>query len=125
MATATQLTIEDFERLPAEEAKNELVDGELVPVSGNTLQHNDLRDQVDLASEALRPRASSRHDSVRAGVRLQRQCTRPDVWILSIDTEEILVYSDHGNRILEGAEVLQTDLLPGFSTTIADLFAGV
>ena len=45
MATTSLLTIEDFERLPAEQAKNhELIEGELVDVSGNTLGHNRLRD---------------------------------------------------------------------------------
>ena len=45
MATTSLLTIEDFERLPAEQAKNhELIEGELVDVSGNTLGHNELRD---------------------------------------------------------------------------------
>ena len=45
MATTSLLTIEDFERLPAEQAKNhELVEGELVDVSGNTIDHNGLRD---------------------------------------------------------------------------------
>ena len=39
------LTIEDFEQLPSEAAKNrELVGGELVDVSGNTPRHNQLRD---------------------------------------------------------------------------------
>jgi Uma2 family endonuclease len=47
MAVATGLTIEDFEKLPAALARNhELVDGELVDVSGNTLQHNLLRDSL-------------------------------------------------------------------------------
>jgi Uma2 family endonuclease len=45
MATSTLLTIDDFERLPAEMAENhELVNGELVDVSGNTPRHNLLRD---------------------------------------------------------------------------------
>lgn len=45
MASITHLTIEDFEKLPDELAKNrELVDGELVDVSGNTEYHNSLRD---------------------------------------------------------------------------------
>jgi Uma2 family endonuclease len=45
MATATGLTIDDFERLPDDLAHNhELVDGELVDVSGNNLQHNLFRD---------------------------------------------------------------------------------
>jgi Uma2 family endonuclease len=45
MATATGITIEEFEQLPAALARNhELVDGELVDVSGNTPSHNMLRD---------------------------------------------------------------------------------
>ncbi len=45
MPLASPLTIEDFERLPDELALNhELVDGELVDVSGNTGNHNALRD---------------------------------------------------------------------------------
>ena len=46
-ATTTLLTIDDFERLPAEIAKgHELVDGELVDVSGNNPLHNWLRDYL-------------------------------------------------------------------------------
>ena len=45
MAIATGITIEEFERLPAALAHNrELINGELVDVSGNTLGHNRLRD---------------------------------------------------------------------------------
>jgi Uma2 family endonuclease len=45
MQLVSPITIDDFERLPAELARNhELVDGELVDVSGNTLGHNFLRD---------------------------------------------------------------------------------
>ena len=45
MAATTRFTIEDFERLPDELAHNhELVDGELVDVSGNMPSHNRLRD---------------------------------------------------------------------------------
>ena len=42
MATVPgRLTIDDFEQLPQELAENhELIDGELVSVSGNTLKHN-------------------------------------------------------------------------------------
>lgn len=44
MATATGLTIDDFERLPEVLARNhELDEGELVDVPGNTPQHNLLR----------------------------------------------------------------------------------
>src|SRR5215475_4655616 len=54
MATSTTpLTVDEFERLPDEQTKNcELVDGELVPVSGNNLEHNDIR---GLLIEVSRP----------------------------------------------------------------------
>ena len=52
-STTTRLTIDDFERLPDEEARgHELVDGELVDVSGNNPEHNLLR---DFLIELLRP----------------------------------------------------------------------
>jgi Uma2 family endonuclease len=45
MAVATGITIEEFEKLPDALAHNhELVDGELIDVSGNTANHNSLRD---------------------------------------------------------------------------------
>jgi Uma2 family endonuclease len=45
MQLVSPLTIDDFERLPDELAYyHELVDGELVDVSGNTPNHNSLRD---------------------------------------------------------------------------------
>ena len=47
MATTTSLTIDDFERLPADEVRHrELVDGEQIDVSGNTPRHNIIRDQL-------------------------------------------------------------------------------
>jgi Uma2 family endonuclease len=56
MAIATGITIEEFERFPAALAHNfELVNGELVDVSGNTGYHNQLRDflvvRLTLATE--------------------------------------------------------------------------
>jgi Uma2 family endonuclease len=56
MQLASPLTIDDFERLPDELAHNhELVDGELVDVSGNTLGHNRLRDYlISLLCEYVR-----------------------------------------------------------------------
>jgi Uma2 family endonuclease len=47
MATSTRLTIDDFEKLPDEAVKHrELVDGELIDVSGNTPNHNGLKDLI-------------------------------------------------------------------------------
>ena len=52
-STTTRLTIDDFERLPYEETRGrELVDGELVEVSGNNPEHIFIR---DLMIELLRP----------------------------------------------------------------------
>jgi Uma2 family endonuclease len=45
MPLVSPLTIDDFEKLPLEQAYyHELVDGKLVDVSGNTFDHNYLRD---------------------------------------------------------------------------------
>jgi Uma2 family endonuclease len=53
VARTTGLTIEDFERLPAQEAENhELVEGELVDVSGNTPIHNLVRGRCESILEA-------------------------------------------------------------------------
>lgn len=58
MAITTGITIEEFERLPDALAKNrELVNGELVEVSGNTPRHNALR---DLLVAMLMPHAAER-----------------------------------------------------------------
>ena len=47
MPATTGITIEEFERLPDALAKNhELVNGELVDVSGNTPRHNRQRDRL-------------------------------------------------------------------------------
>ena len=47
MAATTSLTIDDFERLPADAVRHhELVDGELIDVSGNTARHNIVRDRL-------------------------------------------------------------------------------
>ncbi len=58
MAIATGITIDEFERLPSALAHNrELVNGELVDVSGNTEYHNALRDfLVELLRALVRER---------------------------------------------------------------------
>jgi Uma2 family endonuclease len=58
MASATGITIEEFEKLPDALAHNhELVDGELIDVSGNTEYHNSLRDYlIELLRRYVRER---------------------------------------------------------------------
>jgi Uma2 family endonuclease len=56
MATSTLLTIDDFERLPAEIAENhELVNGELIYVPGNIPEHIWLKDYLgDVMRQVVR-----------------------------------------------------------------------
>ena len=59
MPLVSPLTIDDFEKLPLEQAYyHELVDGELVDVSGNTFNHNYLR---DLLCRLLSPHVAERN----------------------------------------------------------------
>jgi Uma2 family endonuclease len=44
------------------------------------------------------------------------------VWILSPESREVYVYSDHGDRILREDAELSTDLLPGFRIVVRQLF---
>ena len=176
MATRTFLTIDDFERLPAEAAENhELVEGELVDVSGNTPRHNELRDQLialmrpwikehglgkviaeqefDFLGNAHGPDVSVMGPAKAALLNLDKRVQRfvPDlaieipsqndtyegllvkkdrylksgtaeVWLISPRTREIAVYGIDRTLILRGADVITTDLLPGFSITIEGLF---
>jgi Uma2 family endonuclease len=176
MATSTLLTIDDFERLPAEAAENhELVEGELVDVSGNPPRHNKLRDRLialmlpwirerglgdvlaeqefDFLGNAHGPDVSVMGPAKAALLNLDKRVQRfvPDlvieiasqtdtyegllikkdryvksgtaeVWLISPRTREIAVYGMHRTLILRGADVITTDLLPGFSITIEELF---
>jgi Uma2 family endonuclease len=174
--TSQQLTIEDFERLPSEQAKNhELIDGELVAVSGNSLNHNSLRDlliamlypivrerklgtvvaeqEYDFDGNAHGPDVTffgqakqaladlskrvqrfvpdlaieivSQNDTFQSLWRKKdryRRCGTREVWIISMETEEIFVYAERGNVILKGQDTIQTDLIPGFSISVDHLF---
>ena len=170
------MTMDDFEWLPAEQAKNhELVEGELIDVSGNTWDHNKLRDRLarllaqivlehglgeviteqeyqfgsnahgpdvtfvgtaklplhdpakrvqrfvpDLAIEIV-----SQNDTMQMLLRKKeryRACGTQEVWIISQETAEVFIYSARGARILKGNDAIETDLIPGFSITVADLF---
>jgi Uma2 family endonuclease len=177
VATATKpLTIEDFEQLPSEMAEgHELVDGELVDVSGNTPNHNSIR---DLLTEVLRPfvrerclgtvfaeqeydfngnahgpdisffgpekRALLQHNKrvqrfvpdlaieivsandtftslLRKKERYRTNGTR-EVWIVSPETREVMIYSDDRDRILRQDAELSTELILGFRMTVRDIF---
>jgi len=176
MAATTGLTIDDFERLPSEVAENhELVDGELIEVSGNTPRNNGLRDfllvllfpivrernlgvvvaeqEYDFNGAAHGPDVSFFGPSKRAlmnpGKRVQRFV--PDlvaevisdsdtynaimrkkeryldagvieVWLISAETREITIYTKDSIRRVIGSGILATDLLPGISIHVEELF---
>jgi Uma2 family endonuclease len=176
MAATTHFTIDDFEMLPDEQAKNhELVEGELVPMSGNTLRHNAIRDLLiflllpfvterrlgtvvgeqeydfdgnahgpdvtffgpakqpladldkrvqrfvpDLAIEVVSP--NDTFVSLLRKKERYRRCGTAEVWIVSPETREILVYSASGDRILREGADLTSELLPGFRLAVTRLF---
>ncbi len=176
MAVAAGLTIEDFEKLPDALARNhELVDGELVELSGNTLIHNRLRDHlvellaslvkerqlgeiiseqefnfdgnahgpdVSFVSRAklhlLDPRRRvqlcvpdlaieivSKNDkflSLTKKARRYRRCGTKEVWVINIDGREAFVYRDRECVILGDDQQFQSELIPGFSIRLGDLF---
>jgi len=175
MATGTLLTIDDFERLPAEMAENhELVDGELVEVGLNTAEHNDVRDYlIELVRPLVRREklgkvyaeqgydflgnvhapdvsffGSSKLPSLDPHKRVQRfvpdlaiEIASPsetyegllekkerylragtlEVWLISCRTREVFVFP--ANRILRGSDRLSTNLIPGFSIGVDELFS--
>jgi Uma2 family endonuclease len=176
MASVTGLTIEDFEKLPAALARNhELVDGELVDVSGNTLKHNRLRDflialllpyvkqkkigeviseqEYDFDGNAHGPDVTfinaKKVSRVEANRRVQRfvpdlaievvsqndtfeglmkkarryrKCGTKEVWILDTEGREAFVMNDQQRTLLDETQLFQSDLIPGFSIRLGDLF---
>jgi Uma2 family endonuclease len=176
MAAVAGLTIEDFEKLPDALARNhELVDGELVDVSGNTLSHNRLRDRlIQLLGAAVKQRklgeviAEQEYDfdgnahgpdvsfvsrarldaldperrvqpcvpdlaieivsqndkfaSLTKKARRYRKCGTKEVWIFDIEGREAYVSSEHQRAILNENQKFQSELIPGFSIRLGDLF---
>ena len=176
MATIPRLTVDDFEKLPDALALNhELDDGELVKVSGNTADHNFLRDllialllpftkerklgkvvseqefqfgdnaygpdiafvsagRAHLLNGALRVQRFvpdlaieivSQHDTfnvlMKKAQRYRKYGTK-EVWIFSMDLREAQVYSEQRRVMLDENEQFSSDLIPGFSIRIGDLF---
>ncbi len=176
MSVATGLTLEEFEKLPQALAHNhELIDGELVKVSGNTPLHNRLRDFLiallleyvaanklgvliseqefafgedahgpdialigpakapliedrrrvqpfvpDLAIEIVSPNDAFAMLAKKAR-KYRRNGTR-EVWILSMDEREALVYTPERDAILNENDLFSSPQIPGFSIRLGDLF---
>ena len=45
-----------------------------------------------------------------------------EVWVLDDANGEIFVHTNHGIRLLKGADTLESPLLPGFAVTVGKLF---
>ena len=176
MSVQTELTIEDFEQLPQALAHNhELVNGELVDVSGNTRGHIRLRDflltkllphveeqrlgevmaeqEFDFAGNAHGPdisfvsrgkvpalatnlrvqritpdlaiEISSQNDRLETTLRKldrYRRSGTTEAWLLVIPTRQAFVFSDASDFILGENDEFRSDLIPGFSIRLKDLF---
>jgi Uma2 family endonuclease len=74
----------------------------------------------DLAIEIISP-----NDTCTSLLRKKdryRRCGTREVWIISPETREVQVYSDHGNQILSEDDELSTPLIPGFQIPVKLLF---
>jgi Uma2 family endonuclease len=176
MAIASGLTIDDFERLPLALVKNkELVNGELVDVSGNKGKHHRLRDRLivllldlvegqkkglvvseqefefednahapdvavidaskvalfdgdrrvqrfvpDLAIEIVSD--SDRFTYLMEKAERYIRCGTSEVWILARETRLALRLTKHERVMLTENDRFQSELIPGFSIRLGELF---
>jgi Uma2 family endonuclease len=172
----TGITIEEFERLPEALAYNhELVNGELIDVSGNTASHNLLRDllvalliphvtgrklgrviseqEFDFGGNVHGPDVSfigaanahrlaperrvqlfvpdlaieivSENDKFKALMEKAaryRKCGTAEVWVLSQGTRQAFVQSENRQALLSDDQMFESDLIPGFSIRLGELF---
>jgi len=173
----TGLTIEEFEQLPDVLACNhELVDGELVDVSGNLINHNGLRDALvelmrpfvrqhklgrivaeqeydfddnahgpdisffgpekmklvepdsrvqpfvpDLAIEVVSQ--NDKFETLLAKALRYRRCGTKEVFIFSIQLQQVFVFSEHSTVVLDESQEFRPEQIPGFAVRISDLLA--
>ncbi len=73
----------------------------------------------DIAVEVLSPSESA--VNVRRRVRDYLRAGGQEVWLLDHANGEVLVHTSAGIRVLQGTDVLESPLLPGFSAAVADL----
>ena len=73
----------------------------------------------DIAVKVLSPSESAM--DVRRKVRDYLRAGSKEVWLLDHANGEVLVHTSVGIRVLQETEMLESPLLPGFGTTVADL----
>ena len=54
--------------------------------------------------------------------RRYRRCGTREVWIFSIESREAYFYSERGRAILDEDGIFQSELIPGVSIRLGDLF---
>ena len=75
----------------------------------------------DIAVEVLSP--SERAMDVRRKVRDYLRAGTQEVWLVDHANGEVLVHTNAGIGVLQGADPLASPLLPGFAVTVRDLLA--
>ncbi len=75
----------------------------------------------DIAVQVLSPSESA--IDVRRKVRDYLRAGGHEVWLVDSANGEVIVHVQGQGRVLEGEEVLETALLPGFSVSVAKLLA--
>jgi Uma2 family endonuclease len=73
----------------------------------------------DIAIEVLSP--SEGVMEMRGKVREYLGAGSVEVWLVDHSNREVQVHTSAGIRVLQGADVLETPVLPGFSSGVADL----
>ena len=77
----------------------------------------------EIAVEVLSPSESA--VDLRRKVREYLRAGSKEVWLLDHANAEVLVHTATGTRLLQGTDVLESDLLPGFSAAVADLVVNI
>ena len=77
----------------------------------------------DIAVEVLSP--SERAIDVRRKVRDYLRAGSKEVWLLDPANGEVHVHSATGIRLLQGTDILESALLPGFSASVAELVVNI
>ena len=77
----------------------------------------------DIAVEVLSPPDLAM--DVRRRVRDHLRAGSKEVWLLDHENGEVHVHTAAGIRLLQGTDILETGLLPGFSAAVADLVVNI
>ena len=75
----------------------------------------------DIAVEVLSPSESA--IDVRRKVRDYLRAGSLEVWLVDAANGEVMVHGSGGIRVIQGGELLETALLPGFAVSVATLLA--